>query len=44
MVGANLIPLLTLGIPGIAAALLVSAFMIRGVQPGPLLFQTQGLI
>lgn len=43
VVGANLIPLLTLGIPGnIAAALLVSAFMIHGVQPGPLLFQNQG--
>lgn len=43
VVGANLIPLLTLGIPGnIAAALLVSAFMIHGVQPGPLLFETQG--
>ncbi|MEO1987842.1 MAG: tripartite tricarboxylate transporter permease [Martelella sp.] len=43
VVGANLIPLLTLGIPGnIAAALLVSAFIIHGVQPGPLLFQNQG--
>lgn len=43
VVGANLIPLLTLGIPGnIAAALLVSAFMIHGVQPGPLLFEEQG--
>jgi putative tricarboxylic transport membrane protein len=43
VVGANLIPLLTLGIPGnIAAALLVSAFMIHGIQPGPLLFEEQG--
>ena len=43
VVGANLIPLLTLGIPGnIAAALLVSALIIQGVQPGPLLFQEQG--
>lgn len=43
VVGANLIPLLTLGIPGnIAAALLVSAFIIHGVQPGPLLFERQG--
>lgn len=42
VVGANLIPLLTLGIPGnIAAALLVSAFIIHGIQPGPLLFQQQ---
>ena len=43
VVGANLIPLLTLGIPGnIAAALLVSGFIIHGVQPGPLLFEQQG--
>lgn len=43
VVGANLIPMLTLGIPGnIAAALLVSALMIHGVQPGPLLFEQQG--
>ena len=43
VVGANLIPLLTLGIPGnIAAALLVSGFIIHGVQPGPLLFESQG--
>ncbi|MFT4726238.1 MAG: putative tricarboxylic transport membrane protein [Granulosicoccus sp.] len=43
VVGANLIPLLTLGIPGsVGAALIVSAFMIHGLQPGPLLFQEQG--
>lgn len=43
VVGANLIPLLTLGIPGnIAAALLVSAFILHGIQPGPLLFRDQG--
>jgi putative tricarboxylic transport membrane protein len=41
--GANLIPLLTLGIPGsVAASLIISAFMIHGIQPGPLLFQDQG--
>jgi len=41
--GANLIPMLTLGIPGnIAAALIITALMIHGVQPGPLLFQEQG--
>ncbi len=41
--GANLIPLLTLGIPGnLAAALIISALMIHGIQPGPLLFQEQG--
>ena len=43
VVGANLIPLLTLGIPGsVSAALIISAFMIHGIQPGPLLFQNQG--
>ncbi|HCD80254.1 MAG TPA: Tricarboxylate transporter family protein, partial [Alphaproteobacteria bacterium] len=43
VVGANLIPLLTLGIPGsVSAALIVSAFMIHGLQPGPLLFENQG--
>ena len=42
VMGANLIPLLGLGIPGsISAALLISAFMIHGIQPGPLLFETQ---
>ncbi|MGD9225562.1 MAG: tripartite tricarboxylate transporter permease, partial [Desulfobacterales bacterium] len=41
--GANLIPMLTLGIPGnIAAALIITALMIHGVQPGPLLFRQQG--
>lgn len=43
VVGANLIPLLTLGIPGsVGAALIISAFMIHGMQPGPLLFESQG--
>mgnify|MGYP001627752267 CR=1 FL=1 len=43
VMGANLIPLLGIGIPGsIGAALLISAFKIHGIQPGPLLFQTQG--
>lgn len=38
--GANLIPLLTMGIPGnLTAALLVGAFLIHGVTPGPLIFQ-----
>lgn len=38
--GANLIPLLTLGIPGnLTAALLVGAFLIHGVTPGPMIFQ-----
>ena len=43
VMGANLIPLLTIGIPGsISAALLISAFKIHGMQPGPLLFEVQG--
>lgn len=38
--GANLIPLLTLGIPGdVGAALLLGAFMIQGLHPGPMLFK-----
>ena len=42
VVEINLIPLLTLGIPGsVGAALIISAFMINGIQPG-LLFQDQG--
>jgi putative tricarboxylic transport membrane protein len=41
--GADFIPLLTLGLPGSAsAALLISAFLIQGIQPGPLLFEQQG--
>jgi putative tricarboxylic transport membrane protein len=40
VVGANLIPLLALGIPGnVSAALLVGAFVIHGITPGPLLFE-----
>lgn len=43
VMGANMIPLLTLGIPGsVSAALIISAFMIHGIQPGPFLFDTQG--
>lgn len=38
--GANLIPLLTLGIPGNAPAAIVgAAFMMKGIVPGPLIFQ-----
>lgn len=41
--GADFIPLLTLGLPGSAsAALLIGAFLIQGIQPGPLLFEQQG--
>ena len=43
VVGANLIPLLALGIPGnVAAALLVGAFIIHGIAPGPWLFDEHG--
>jgi Uncharacterized protein conserved in bacteria len=43
--GANLIPLLTLGIPGnVEASLIVSAFMIHGIQPGPMLFREHGAL
>ena len=38
--GANLIPLLGLGIPGdIEAAILIGAFLVQGLTPGPLIFQ-----
>ncbi len=37
-----LVPLLTLGVPGGGAtAVMLGAFIMYGVQPGPLLFQTQ---
>lgn len=39
VVPASLIPLFALGIPGsVAAALLIGAFMVHGVTPGPLMF------
>jgi putative tricarboxylic transport membrane protein len=39
VVGANLIPLLAIGIPGnVTSALLVGAFIIHGVAPGPWMF------
>ncbi len=38
--GANMIPLLALGVPGdTGAALLVSAFIVQGLTPGPLIFR-----
>jgi putative tricarboxylic transport membrane protein len=38
--GANLIPLLAIGVPGsLSAAVLIGAFLVHGVQPGPLIFQ-----
>ncbi len=42
VVGANFIPLLSLGIPGnVAAALILGAFIIHGISPGPQLFTEQ---
>ena len=39
--GATLIPLLSLGIPGdVITAIIIGAFMIHGLQPGPMLFVT----
>ncbi len=41
--GPNLIPLVTLGIPGnLAAALIMGAFMMKGLVPGPMFMQTDG--
>ena len=38
--GATLIPLLALGIPGdVITAIILGAFMVHGLRPGPLLFQ-----
>lgn len=38
-----MVPLLSLGIPGSATtAILLGAFVLHGIQPGPLMFQTQG--
>ncbi|MEZ5856018.1 MAG: tripartite tricarboxylate transporter permease [Hyphomicrobiaceae bacterium] len=43
VVGANLIPTIALGIPGnVAAALLIGAFMIHGVVPGPMMMIEHG--
>lgn len=42
-VGGALIPLFTLGIPGSGTtAILLGAFMMLGLQPGPRLFETSG--
>lgn len=43
--GGALVPLMTLGIPGDnTAAILLAGFMIHGITPGPMLFETQGLL
>lgn len=40
VVASSLIPLFTLGIPGnMAAALLIGAFVVHGMVPGPLMFE-----
>lgn len=42
-IGGSMIPLLTLGIPGdTVTAILIGAFTIHGLTPGPLLFQNNG--
>jgi len=42
-VGSDLIPLFTLGIPGtMAAALLIGALVVHGVEVGPLMFREHG--
>jgi putative tricarboxylic transport membrane protein len=44
-VGANLIPTLALGIPGnLSAAILISALIIHGLTPGPLIFEQDGAV
>lgn len=41
-VGGSIVPLLTLGIPGdTVTAILIGAFMIHGIQPGPLLLTNE---
>ncbi|MBY0223474.1 tripartite tricarboxylate transporter permease [Sporosarcina aquimarina] len=43
--GGAMIPLLTLGIPGDAVtAVLLGALMVQGLQPGPMLFESNGPI
>ena len=40
-VGGHMVPLLTLGIPGSGAtAVILGAFLLHGIQPGPQIFQT----
>jgi putative tricarboxylic transport membrane protein len=42
---ASLIPLVTLGVPGSSpAAVIAGALMLRGINPGPELFQTDGTL
>lgn len=42
-IGGAMIPLLTLGIPGdTVTAMLLGGFVLHGIQPGPLLFESHG--
>lgn len=42
-IGAAMVPLITLGIPGDSVtAMLLGGFLIHGIQPGPLLFTNNG--
>lgn len=44
-VGGSLIPLISLGIPGSgAAAVFIGALTLHGLQPGPMLFQSQPVL
>ncbi len=44
-VGGHMVPLLTLGIPGSGAtAVILGAFLLHGVQPGPQIFDTQAAL
>lgn len=44
-IGGTIIPLLTLGIPGDStSALLLGALIMKGVQPGPLIFEQNGQV
>lgn len=44
-IGSAMIPLMTLGIPGdTVTAIMLGGFMIHGIQPGPLLFISQGAL
>ena len=45
VVGSAMIPLLTLGLPGDGVtALLLGAFVLHGIQPGPTMFTKQGVM
>lgn len=45
VIGSALIPLLAIGVPGnLTAVILIGAFLIHGVQPGPLIFKEHGTL